>query len=76
MSSTLAQSMLPEIPLLYDPEGAKCVIKVKGVVAPEGCVDPDKFLVELLQGGARIHETETVKTVLEASPHPGSVKGG
>lgn len=41
-------------------------IKVKGVVAPEGCVDPDKFLVELLQGGVRIHQTETVKSLLEA----------
>lgn len=41
-------------------------IKVKGVVAPEGCVDPDKFLVRLLQGGARIHQTETIKSVLEA----------
>lgn len=41
-------------------------IKVKGVAAPEGCVDPDKFLAELLQGGARIHQTETIKSMIEA----------
>jgi lysine 6-dehydrogenase len=39
-------------------------VSVKGVVAPEGCIDPDKFLAELLKRGARIHQTETVKSIL------------
>ena len=40
-------------------------VKVKGVVAPEGCIDPDKFLAALLQRGAKIHQTETVKSMFE-----------
>ena len=40
-------------------------VTVKGVVAPEGCIDPDKFLVELLKRGAKIHQTETIKSMLE-----------
>ena len=39
-------------------------VSVKGVVAPEGCIDPDKFLSELLKRGARIHQTETIKSML------------
>jgi lysine 6-dehydrogenase len=39
-------------------------VKVKGVVAPEGCIDPEKFLAALLQRGARIHQTETIKSML------------
>jgi saccharopine dehydrogenase (NAD+, L-lysine-forming) len=39
-------------------------VTVKGVVAPEGCIDPDKFLAELLKRGARIHQTETIKSML------------
>jgi len=35
------------------------------VVAPEGCIDPAKFLAALLQRGARIHQTETIKSMLE-----------
>lgn len=38
-------------------------VTVKGVVAPEGCIDPDKFLAALLQRGARIHQTETVASL-------------
>lgn len=38
-------------------------VKVRGVVAPEGCIDPKKFLSELLKRGARIHQTETVKSM-------------
>jgi saccharopine dehydrogenase (NAD+, L-lysine-forming) len=38
-------------------------VKVKGVVAPEGCIDPEKFLAELLKRGARIHQTETVRSL-------------
>jgi saccharopine dehydrogenase (NAD+, L-lysine-forming) len=40
-------------------------VTVKGVVAPEGCIDPDKFLAELLKRGAKIHQTETIKSILE-----------
>jgi lysine 6-dehydrogenase len=40
-------------------------VKVKGVVAPEGCIDPKKFLAALLQRGAKIHQTETIKSMLE-----------
>ncbi len=39
-------------------------VKVKGVVAPEGCIDPEKFLKALLQRGAKIHQTETIKSML------------
>lgn len=40
-------------------------VTVKGVVAPEGCINPDKFLAELLKRGAKIHQTETIKSMLE-----------
>jgi saccharopine dehydrogenase (NAD+, L-lysine-forming) len=39
-------------------------INVKGVVAPEGCIDPDKFLVEMIKRGAKIHQTEKIKSIL------------
>lgn len=39
-------------------------VSVKGVVAPEGCIDPDRFLAELIRRGARIHQTETVQSML------------
>jgi lysine 6-dehydrogenase len=39
-------------------------VKVKGVVAPEGCIDPGKFLKALTQRGARIHQTETIKSMV------------
>ena len=39
-------------------------VTVKGVVAPEGCIDPEKFLTALLQRGARIHQTETITSML------------
>jgi len=38
-------------------------VTVKGVVAPEGCIDPDKFLIQLLKRGAKIHQTETIKSM-------------
>lgn len=38
-------------------------VSVKGVVAPEACIDPDKFLAALLQRGARIHQTETIASM-------------
>ena len=40
-------------------------VKVKGVVAPEGCIDPQKFITALVKRGAKIHQTETVKSMLE-----------
>ena len=40
-------------------------VTVKGVVAPEGCIDPDKFLSIFLSRGARIHQTETVSSMFE-----------
>lgn len=40
-------------------------VTVKGVVAPEGCIDPAKFLSALVKRGARIHQTETITSLLE-----------
>ncbi|HKI49989.1 MAG TPA: saccharopine dehydrogenase NADP-binding domain-containing protein [Desulfobacteria bacterium] len=40
-------------------------VTVKGVVAPEGCIDPDKFLSIFLGRGARIHQTETISSMFE-----------
>lgn len=40
-------------------------IRVKGVVAPEGCIDPEKFLAALLQNGAGIRQTETITSMVE-----------
>lgn len=39
-------------------------VTVKGVVAPEGCIDPEKFLSALLKRGAKIHQTETISSLL------------
>jgi saccharopine dehydrogenase (NAD+, L-lysine-forming) len=39
-------------------------VKVKGVVAPEGCIDPEKFLRALVKRGAKIHQTETIQSML------------
>ncbi|MGQ9776816.1 MAG: saccharopine dehydrogenase family protein [Thermodesulfobacteriota bacterium] len=39
-------------------------VTVRGVVAPEGCIGPKKFLSALIQRGAKIHQTETVKSIL------------
>ena len=36
-----------------------------GVVAPEGCIDPEKFLAEFLKRGARIHQTEKISSMLQ-----------
>ena len=37
----------------------------KGVMAPEGCIDPDKFLAAFLKRGARIHQTEKISSMFE-----------
>ena len=39
-------------------------ITEKGVVAPEGCVDPDKFLAAFVGRGARIYQTEKISSIL------------
>ena len=39
-------------------------VTVKGVVAPEGCINPSKFLAALIQRGAKIHQTETITSML------------
>jgi saccharopine dehydrogenase (NAD+, L-lysine-forming) len=39
-------------------------IKVKGVVAPEGCIDPEKYFAALLKRGAKIHQTETITSMV------------
>ena len=39
-------------------------VTVKGVVAPEGCIDPEKYLAALLKRGAKIHQTETITSLL------------
>lgn len=36
----------------------------KGVVAPEGCIDPAKFLAAFLKRGAKIHQTEHISSML------------
>ncbi|MBI5250964.1 MAG: saccharopine dehydrogenase NADP-binding domain-containing protein [Desulfomonile tiedjei] len=40
-------------------------VTVKGVVAPEGCIDPAKFLAAFLKRGARIHQTEAISSLLQ-----------
>ncbi|MBW1700819.1 MAG: saccharopine dehydrogenase NADP-binding domain-containing protein [Deltaproteobacteria bacterium] len=37
----------------------------KGVTAPEGCIDPDKFLAAFLKRGAIIHQTEKISSMFE-----------
>ncbi len=46
--------------MMYDGD-----VTVKGVVAPEGCIDPDKFLGAYLKRGARIHQTEKIDSMFE-----------
>ena len=36
-----------------------------GVVAPEGCIDPDKFLGAFIKRGARIHQTEKIASMFK-----------
>ena len=40
-------------------------VTVKGVVAPEGCIDPKKFLTAFLKRGARIHQSEKISSMFE-----------
>jgi len=38
-------------------------VTVKGVVAPEGCIDPDVFLKIFLGRGAKIHQSEMIESM-------------
>ena len=50
-------------------------VTVKGVVAPEGCIDPDKFLDAFLKRGARIHQTQKIDSMFEPDRlEPGLLK--
>ena len=40
-------------------------VTAKGVVAPEGCINPDKFLAAFIARGARIHQTETIASMFK-----------
>jgi lysine 6-dehydrogenase len=40
-------------------------VKTKGVVAPEGCIDPEKFIAALVKRGAKIHQTKMIRSMLE-----------
>ncbi len=40
-------------------------VTVRGVVAPEGCIDPGKFLAAFIKRGARIHQTEQISSMFE-----------
>ena len=40
-------------------------VTVKGVVAPEGCIDPGKFLGAFIKRGAKIHQTEKISSMFE-----------
>jgi saccharopine dehydrogenase (NAD+, L-lysine-forming) len=39
-------------------------IKAKGVVPPEGCIEPEKYFAALIKKGAKIHQTETITSLL------------
>ena len=40
-------------------------VTVTGVVAPEGCIDPEKFLSAFIKRGARIHQTEKIASMFK-----------
>jgi lysine 6-dehydrogenase len=40
-------------------------VTATGVVAPEGCIDPDKFLGAFIKRGARIHQTEKIASMFK-----------
>ena len=39
-------------------------VRATGVLAPEGCIDAEKFLREFVRRGARIHQTEVTRSIL------------
>ncbi len=42
-------------------------VTVKGVVAPEGCIDPDIFLGAFLKRGAKIHQSQKIESMFETN---------
>ncbi|MCX8021410.1 MAG: saccharopine dehydrogenase NADP-binding domain-containing protein [Syntrophorhabdaceae bacterium] len=40
------------------------LVKEKGVVAPEGCIEPERFIGEMIKRGARIHQSEKITSIL------------
>ncbi len=40
-------------------------VKVKGVVAPEGCIDPETFIKAFIGKGAKIHESKKVESIMD-----------
>ena len=40
-------------------------VKEKGVVAPEGCIDPEIFIKAFIGKGAKIHESMTVESIMD-----------
>jgi saccharopine dehydrogenase (NAD+, L-lysine-forming) len=37
----------------------------KGVVAPEGCIDPEKFIKAFIGKGAKIHQSEKIESIMD-----------
>jgi len=37
----------------------------KGVVAPEGCIDPEKFIKAFIAKGAKIHQSEKIESIMD-----------
>ncbi len=40
-------------------------VKIKGVVAPEGCIDPEIFIKAFIGKGAKIHESKKVESIMD-----------
>jgi len=40
-------------------------VTVKGVVAPEGCIDPEKFIGAFVGLGAKIHQSEKIESLVD-----------
>jgi saccharopine dehydrogenase (NAD+, L-lysine-forming) len=40
-------------------------VKEKGVVAPEGCIDPEIFIKAFIGKGAKIHQSEKIENIMD-----------
>ena len=40
-------------------------VKKKGVVAPEGCIDPEIFIKAFIGKGAKIHQSEKIENIMD-----------
>ncbi len=40
-------------------------VKEKGVVAPEGCIDPEIFIKAFIDKGAKIHQSEKIEDIMD-----------